>query len=254
MTAEFTRLLRGWLGEVGSDVARALLHSDAVPSEPWCAPALPPTDRAEALIATAAIADCARLLKNARLDIDDVFRSTTAEKPSAEPVRPGSRRAMQARQRPRLLAIAAGLTWLAVQPETRTCQATPFEREARRTPRGEGTLDPLADWLKRYAVAALNDALSDKREWRELPQSRILRSCLADSACDPETLAGALAGWLAHPTMQGASGLAAALAQTLPWFWAVKLPLTPADTAALMSGLRANDETELTPSSLDNGS
>lgn len=250
---EFTRLLRGWLGEVGSDVARALLHSDAVPSEPWCASALQPTDRAEALMTTAESARYVRLLKNAHLDINEVFRSMTAEKPSAELVGSGARRAMQARQRPRLLAIAAGLTWLAVQPETQG-QATLALRDARRDPLGEGMLDPLADWLKRYALAALNDALSDEREWRELPQSRILRSCLADPAGDPETLAGALAGWLAHPTMQGASGLAAALAQTLPWFWAVKLPLTPADTAALVSGLRADDMTEMTPSSLDNGS
>lgn len=250
---DFTRLLRGWLGEVGSDVANAVLHSDAVPCEPWCASALPPKDRAEALITTASNAVYVRLLKNAHLDIADAFRSMTVEKPSAEPVGPGSRRAMQARQRPWLLAIAAGLTWLAVQPETQVGQATSAGRESRRGRQEEGMLDPLADLLKRYALAALNDALSDEREWRELPQSGILRSCLADPACDSETLAGALAGWLAHPTMQGASGLAAALAQTLPWFWAVRLPLTPADMAALMSGLRAADETEMTSSSLDNG-
>ncbi|VVE29877.1 Secreted effector protein PipB2 [Pandoraea iniqua] len=247
--AAFVRLLGRWLGDAGGDAAKAILHSDAAPGESLQSVALSTSDRVGALVGTAAQPDSGRLRPLAHLDIDDVFRAVVPTTPETEVASPSSRQAMQATQRTRLLAIAAGLTWLAVQPE---CQAV--RHAGTRTPtmpeQAAGLLQP--DLLKHYALAAFNDAMSHERAWRELPQSRILRAHLADPACDAETLAGALAGWLASPTIQGTAGLTGFLAQTLPWFWLARLPLTPADTAALLSVSPAANESGMTPISPDN--
>ncbi|MGC7403558.1 pentapeptide repeat-containing protein [Pandoraea pneumonica] len=237
---EFVRLLSRWLGDAGGDAVNAMLHSD-IPScerQHSHTDGVPTRDRVDALVALAAHSDSERLRRLAHQDIDEVFRETAAATLSADRMDPESRRAMQARQRQRLLAIAAGLTWLAVQPEAQVAQAVP---------------GPLADLLKHYALAAFNDALSGEPVWRALPQSRILRSCLADPACDAATLAGGLAGWMASPTVHDDSALVALFAETLPWFWAANLPLTSADTAALMPAANMGDATEMTPSSPDNG-
>ncbi|ALS62320.1 hypothetical protein AT302_23540 [Pandoraea norimbergensis] len=248
----FVRLLGRWLGDAGGDAANAILHSDTVPGAPLPSVALSTSDRVDALVGNAARPDSERLRPLAHLDIDDVFRAVTLTPPQTEVAGTSSRQAIQATQRTRLLAVAAGLTWLAVQPE---CQATrhagahePPEsaRLAKKMP------EQTADLLKHYALAAFNDAMSHERVWRELPQSWGLRANLADPACDVETLAGALAGWLASPAIQGTAGLSGLLAQTLPWFWLARLPLTPADTAALLATSQSANTTGMTPISPDN--
>lgn len=235
----FVRLLSRWLGEAGGDAANAMLHSDPLHHECQHADGVPTRDRVDALVGRAAHSDSERLRRLAHQDIDEVFRETAVAAPSADRMDLESRRATQARERQRLLTIAAGLTWLAVQPQAQVAQAVPGS---------------LADLLKHYALAAFNDALSGEPIWRALPQSRILRSCLVDPTCDAATLAGGLAGWMASPAIHGDSALAVLFAETLPWFWAARLPLTPADTAALMPAPNMSDATEMTPSSLDNGS
>lgn len=254
----FVRLLGRWLGDAGGDAANAVLHSDTVPGDPLPLVAMLTSDRVDALVGTAAQPDSERLRRLAHLDIDDVFRTVVLTAQETEVAGTASRQAVQATQRTRLLAIAAGLTWLAVQPEYRAVRGHSAGTHERPESMGMATLPEQApallpsDLLKHYAVAAFNDAMSNERAWRELPQSRILRTYLADPACDAETLAGALAGWLASPTIQGTAGLTGFLAQTLPWFWVARLPLTPADASALSGVSPAADGHGMTAISPDN--
>ena len=240
----FVRLAGRWLGDIGTEAANVACrrpgHSmltaadSTVPAANAASHAsLSLTDRFEALVIASHSPEQMKLRAAGHADIEDVFREFPITLPNdAAPLSvPMSRRA-------RLISVAAGLSWLTLQPEWHSLSPAATsgvcaDVEARRA-------------CRRYALALLNelnDAMSGDAIWRQLPQAVALRACLFDEASAPDLLAQRLVAWLMCPEVLGLPGVAQACSQTLPWFWAISLPLDMDSTRyALMRGALPADE------------
>ncbi|WP_353192156.1 pentapeptide repeat-containing protein [Pandoraea pnomenusa] len=186
-------------------------------------------DRHEALVRVGGAPESSRLRRAAHHDIDEIFRDMPLHLPDSDGGVPQARRV-------RWVSVVAGLTWLATQPEW--CRAGRLGRDvpsgmvSAETHESEGR--DGRGYLRAYAVAALNETMSGDVTRQPLPEALALRVCLADADCPAPRLAHVLADWLTCHDICDLPGLAQACAQTLPWFWAIRLPLRP-DTLSTLS-------------------
>ncbi|VVE25530.1 Secreted effector protein PipB2 [Pandoraea morbifera] len=191
-------------------------------------------DRREALLRVGRSPEQVRWLPAAQADVDDVFRGA----PISASGLPGSS-SLSAQEaalgpaavrRARWAALAAALSWQATQPAWGNM---PGRSGATRSA-------DVLDACRAYAIAALNETMTDVAASRHLPQALALRACLADPGSATDRLALRLAEWLTCDEVRQLPGLAQACAQTLPWFWAIRLPLpgpatSPFDGAGAIS-------------------
>ncbi|VVE81023.1 pentapeptide repeat-containing protein [Pandoraea sputorum] len=172
---------------------------------------LSPAERLDATVYTPRSPAHVRLQPAGRADIDEVFRDHPLPK-SATDVTLG----LSPSRRVRLISVAAGLAWLAAQPE--------WYRSLSLTDVDKSSADGARLACRRYALAVLNETMAGEVAWRVLPQAIALRACLSDDVVSWH-LAERLTQWLTCPEIMALPGLADACRQTLPWFWAIRLPL-----------------------------
>ncbi|BDD94589.1 hypothetical protein PanNE5_40290 [Pandoraea sp. NE5] len=225
----FVRLVGRWLGTGGASRAEAACHGAW---DPWHSavstatrPAVPTplrtSDRLDAVVSSSRSSNHVRLRRAGHADIDDVFREIPVVMPAGEP--PLS--VVMARH-VRWVSVVAGLGWLATQPEWR--RPWSIAKGASVAPSSEGVPADEMRAYRDYALAALNETLRGDVASRNLPQALALRECLAGETSSVEGLAERLADWLTCPEIAQLPGLAQACRQTLPWFWAIRLPLPAA--------------------------
>ncbi|WP_169834997.1 pentapeptide repeat-containing protein [Pandoraea oxalativorans] len=234
--AAFVRLTGRWLGDEGEVRAHAALQGGwspavgarvgpladtaselpvAVPSSRHAALSsakLSPAERLDATVGTSLSSTYVRLHSAGRADIDEVFRDHPLST-SAPDVTLG----ISLSRRVRLVSVAAGLAWLATQPE--------WHLSLPSIDVGRESADGVRLACRRYALAVLNETMTEEARWRALPQAIALRACLSDDAIASRHLAERLAQWLTCPEIMALPGLAEACRQTLPWFWAIRFPL-----------------------------
>ncbi|VVE55713.1 Secreted effector protein PipB2 [Pandoraea capi] len=175
-------------------------------------PALSLTDRVGMLIGTSSVPAQVTLRSAGHADIEEVFREWPLF--SADADAPMS---VSMSRRVRLVSVAAGLGWLATQPEWYLPSRA-----------GDAEVQRQRLACRRYALAVLNEAMAGDALWRGVTQALALRACLANEASSARQLAQCLAEWITCPDVRDLPGLAQACHHTLPWFWAVRFPL-PAD-------------------------
>ncbi|VVE53746.1 pentapeptide repeat-containing protein [Pandoraea terrigena] len=224
--APFVRLVGRWFGTGGVNHANAACHGAWDPSHAVVGAvsmhalpaALSTADRLDAVVRSARSPNHVQLRRAGRTDMEDVFREIPFVAPDGEaPLSTAMAR------RVRWVSVVAGLSWLAVQPERRRDGA--IATGASVAPSGDA--EP-ADRMRAYcdfALAALNETMRGDAESRHLPQALALRECLAGETRSAQRLAERLADWLTCPAIAHLPGLAQACRQTLPWFWAIRLPL-----------------------------
>jgi uncharacterized protein YjbI with pentapeptide repeats len=238
----FVRLVGRWCGKEGEHRANAACHGTRGPERADAATVeSAPTNAAHASLSTAdrldALVNWARapahvqLQRVAHADIEDVFRDAPLLMSDAGvPLNPLMSR------RVRLISLVAGLSWLAMQPEWHRPRSTARDKASalrRAAPRAEA-LRPY----RQYALALLNEAMNGDATWRHLPQALALRMCLANEAGSTEQLAERLVNWLKCPEIRYLPGLAQACRHTLPWFWAIRLPLRTDSIRQAMTAYR----------------
>ncbi|MFK0375586.1 pentapeptide repeat-containing protein [Pandoraea sp. NPDC090278] len=223
----FVRLTGRWLGDSGEVRASAACGggwplavsplASAVSELPVAVPLsrdaeLSPPERLDATVRTSQSPAFVRLHSAGRVDIDDVFRdhplSTSASHVTLD---------ISLSRRVRFVSVAAGLAWLATQPEWYL--SLPSIDVSR------SSADGVRLVCHRYALAMLNETMTGETTWRVLPQAIALRACLSDDAVASRYLAERLVQWLTCPEIMALPGLAEACRQTLPWFWAIRFPL-----------------------------
>ncbi|MFJ2991679.1 pentapeptide repeat-containing protein [Pandoraea sp. NPDC087047] len=227
----FVRLVGRWFGDAGTEAASAACRRpwqpSPVPSSEGGRRAAPeglsPSDRFDALVFASHSSRHVKLRATGHADIEDVFREFPLMVPDGEA--PPS---VSMSRRVRLVSVAAGLSWLAMQPEWRSL---PSSVVLNALPDGQAR-----QVCRQYALAALNETMNGDAAWRLLPQAVALRACLFDEAGSPNLLAQRLIAWLTCPEVLDLPGVAQACRQTLPWFWAIRLPL---DTAAVREAVAA---------------
>ncbi len=237
----FFRLMGRWFGEAGrhravsacteqglSRSSEAVMAGMDGPEASMAGPdengRLSLADRREALLRAGRSPEHARWLPAAQADVDDVFRDAPlchsglsglsahqAAHQAAHEAAPGP----EAVRRARWAALAAALSWQATQPAW--CVAPGRS--------GDACPPDALDTCRAYAIAALNETMTDAVASRHLPQALALRACLADPDSTSGRLAERLADWLTCHEVRQLPALAQACAQTLPWFWAIRLPL-----------------------------
>ncbi|VVE70683.1 Secreted effector protein PipB2 [Pandoraea anapnoica] len=223
----FVRLTARWLGDSGEVRASAACGGGGQPavspqasasSEPPSAARLSrhaelsPLERLDATVRTSLSPTHVRLQSAGRADIDEVFRDHPLSVPATD-VTLG----ISGLRRVRLVSVAAGLAWLATQPEWYL--SLPSIDVSR------SSADAMRLACRRYALAVLNETTAGEAMWRLLPQAIALRACLSDDTVASGHLAERLAQWLTCPEIMALPGLAEACRQTLPWFWAIRFPL-----------------------------
>jgi len=229
----FVRLIGRWLGDAGevrasaacgggwppaiSPLANAASELSSVALQSRRAELSPP-ERLDATVRTSQSPAFVRLHSAGRADIDDVFRdhplSTSASHVTLD---------VSLSRRVRFVSVAAGLVWLATQPEW-YLSLPPIDVD-------RSSADGVRLVCRRYALAVLNETMTEEATWRLLPQAIALRACLSDDAVASRYLAERLVQWLTCPEIMALPGLAEACRQTLPWFWAIRFPL-PAHVVA----------------------
>ncbi|MDN4572388.1 hypothetical protein DBB29_04185 [Pandoraea cepalis] len=225
----FVRLVGRWLGVGGASRADAACHGAW---DPWhsavstatmqAVPApLRTSDRLDAVVSSSRSPSHVRLRRAGHADIDEVFREIPFVMPAGEP----SLSVAMARH-VRWVSVVAGLSWLATQPEWH--RPWSIAKRASGAPSSEeGAADEMRAY-RDYALAALNETLRGDVASRNLPQALALRECLVGETSSVERLAERLADWLTCPEIAQLPGLAQACRRTLPWFWAIRLPLPAA--------------------------
>lgn len=223
----FIRLAGRWLGDAGEVRASAACGgswpppvnplASAVSEPPSVAlqsrrAELSPPERLNATVRASLSPTYVRLQSAGRADIDEVFRDHPLSTPVTD-VTLG----ISLSHRVRLVSVAAGLAWLATQPEWYL--SLPLI-DANRS-----GADGVRLICRRYVLAVLNETMTEDATWRVLPQAIALRACLSDDAVASRHLAERLAQWLTCPEIMALPGLAEACRQTLPWFWAIRFPL-----------------------------
>ncbi|VVE28225.1 Secreted effector protein PipB2 [Pandoraea eparura] len=227
----FVRLVGRWFGTDGANHAHAACHGAWDPSHAavgaassLASPAplnvtLSAADRLDAVVLSAHSPNHVQLRRAGRADIEDVFREIPFVMPDGE----ASLGAAMAR-RVRSMSVVAGLSWLATQPEWH--RPWSIAKSASGAAAGEAAVP--AQRIRAYrdfALAVLNDTLAGDTASRNVPQALALRECLAGDTRSADRLAERLADWLTCPDIAHLPGLAQACRQTLPWFWAIRLPL-----------------------------
>lgn len=223
----FVRLVGRWLGEDAAVRASAACCGIACPVEdargttPRQLPqlsfsSLSLADRMEAVVSVSSSSWPMKLRPAAHADIEEVFREFPVFDPETE-----TPLSLPATRRVRLVSLAAGLSWLATQPEWH-CALPSISA-------GGEALEPTRLACRRYACVALDEATTRDASWRLLPQVKALRACLADESSSSGQLAQRLAAWLTCADVRGLPGFAQACSQTLPWFWAIRSPLPVKD-------------------------
>ncbi|MDR3396490.1 MAG: pentapeptide repeat-containing protein [Pandoraea sp.] len=226
----FVRLMGRWCGKTGEHRANAAchgtlddaLHADVVATGAAHTGAartsLSPTDRMDILVNLARSPGHVQLRRVAHTDIDDVFRDVPVLTRDGDvPLSASMAR------RVRLISLVAGLSWLATQPEWQRPWSTATDESS--ALRGATPPAEALRLYRHYALALLNETMSGDAAWRHLPQAVALRMCLANEAGSMEALAERLINWLTCPEVRCLPGLAQACRDTLPWFWAIRLPL-----------------------------
>lgn len=229
----FVRLTGRWLGDEGEVRASAACRggwppavsplASGVNAMPTVVPLsqraelglakLSPAERLDATVYTSRSPAHVRLQPAGRADIDEVFRdhplSTSATDVTLR---------LSPLRRVRLVSVAAGLAWLATQPEWYLSLSS--------IDVDNSSADGARVACRRYALAVLNETMTGEATWRVLPQAIALRTCLSDDTVVSRHLAERLTQWLTCPEIMALPGLADACRQTLPWFWAIRLPLS----------------------------
>ncbi len=241
--APFVRLVGRWFGMGGANHADAACHGAW---DPWhsavgmatvqavSAP-LSTADRLDAVVRSSRSPNHAQLRRAGHADIEDVFREIPFVMPAGEP--PLS---VAMARHVRWVSVVAGLSWLATQPEWH--RPWSIANGASGAPASERLPADELRAYRDYALAALNETLRGDAASRHLPQALALRECLAGETSAVERLAERLADWLTCPDIAQLPGLAQACRQTLPWFWAIRLPLQAgAIRRWMLSAGEAND-------------
>lgn len=223
----FVRLTRRWLGDEGEVRAGAACGSgwphavstlaSAVSELPLAALLSPraelsPPERLDATVRTSRSLAFVRLHSAGRADIDEVFRDHPLSTPATD-----AASGISLSRRVRLVSVAAGLAWLATQPE--------WYLSLPSIDVSTSIADGARLACRRYALAVLNETMIGEATWRVLPPAMALQACLSDDAVASWHLAERLTQWLTCPEIMALPGLADACRQTLPWFWAIRFPL-----------------------------
>ncbi|VVD83588.1 Secreted effector protein PipB2 [Pandoraea horticolens] len=228
----FVRLIGRWCGKEGEHRANAACHgtwdtthtdvttvgTDIGTPEDAARASLSATDRLNALVSSARAPGHVQLRPAGHADIEDIFRDVPLVMPVGQtPLSPSISR------RVRLISLVAGLSWLATQPQWQRPWSTAKDESS--ALRGATTSADALRLYRHYALALLNETMNGDAAWRHLPQAIALRMCLSSEAGSTESLAERLADWLTCPEVRYLPGLAQACRHTLPWFWAIRLPL-----------------------------
>ncbi len=230
----FVRLVGRWCGKDGEHRANAACHGTWNPTragayvtggptlEGAACALLSANDRLEALVSAARAPGHVQLRRAAHLDIEDVFSDAPLEMPDGQ----APLSALMSR-RVRLVSLVAGLGWLATQPQWQRPWSTASDESS--ALRGAASSPDSLRLYRHYALALLNETMNGDAAWRQLPQAIALRMCLSSEQVSTDALAERLVNWLRCPEIRYLPGLAQACRHTLPWFWAIRLPLR-ADT------------------------
>jgi hypothetical protein len=217
----FVRLLGRWVGAAEASDADAVLRNRArcaVPALPdgvgGVSPAclLGTTERFDATVCMGHSPARLWLRREAHLDIEEVLShpQRISGGDGAFPDAPMSRRVW-------LTAIAAGFVWLAMQ-----CNRSGIVRDSSAAP----MLAPASRALYlSYANAALDESMEGTAPSQRMAEVEALRESLADAPS--EALGKRFLAWLMCPGVQALPGLEHACRRTLPWDWAMRLPLHP---------------------------
>ncbi|WP_150666830.1 hypothetical protein [Pandoraea commovens] len=173
---------------------------------------LSPPERLDATVRTSRSLAFVRLHSAGRADIDEVFRDHPLSTPATD-----AASGISLSRRVRLVSVAAGLAWLATQPE--------WYLSLPSIDVSTSIADGARLACRRYALAVLNETMIGEATWRVLPPAMALQACLSDDAVASWHLAERLTQWLTCPEIMALPGLADACRQTLPWFWAIRFPL-----------------------------
>ncbi|WP_287496836.1 pentapeptide repeat-containing protein [Pandoraea sp. CB10b_02] len=235
----FVRLLGRWVGAALASDAHAIIrnrpHPAAGSPAPWvqAAPSEFPLAIAERFDATVRREGASMmpwLRREAHRDIEEVFSHAPRLAEGG-----GACRDVSISRGAWLAALAGGLAWLSTQPDR--------PAKARGAPGGTGISSPNGArqaLYRSYALALLNESMAGlvgrpgtTGTGAAAPMAEVeaLRGSLAASGADavsPEQLGAHLLGWLASSPVRGLRGLADACRHTLPWDWAMRLPLPPA--------------------------
>ncbi|VVE44775.1 Secreted effector protein PipB2 [Pandoraea aquatica] len=215
----FVRLTARWLGQEGAVRADAACHGvwparamvDEVPAAMPSAE-LRPAERLDALVRASSSPSHVRLQSSGHTDIAEVFHEHPVSASDS-----GVTLGISTSRRIRLTSLAAGLAWLATQPEWYVAIPT--------VDADRSSADGTRLVCRRYALAVLNETMTGDAVWRLLPEAIALRECLSNDATSSGQLAERLTQWLTCPEIAGLPGLTQACAQTLPWYWAIRFPL-----------------------------
>lgn len=217
----FVRLLGRWVGAVEASDADAVLRSRAgcvVPVLPDGMGGVPParplgtTDRFDATVCAGRPPTRLLLRRDAHLDINEVL-SQSLRITDGDGVFPDTRMS----RRVWLTAIAAGFVWLATQ-----CHRPGIVRDSSAAP----MLAPASQALYlSYARAALDESMVGATASQRIAEVEVLRESLVDASS--EALGRHFLEWLMCPGIRALPGLEQACRQTLPWDWAMRLPLHP---------------------------
>ncbi|VVE90792.1 pentapeptide repeat-containing protein [Pandoraea bronchicola] len=227
----FVRLIGRWCGSEGAHRADAACHGtwDGLPADTDTAAdgtasadaardMLSPADRLDALVRSARAPGHVQLRRAGYADIEDVFRDVPLKMPDGQAPLSASMS-----RRVRFISLVAGLSWLATQPEWQRPWSTATDESS--ALRGATPCAEAPRLYRHYALTLLNETMSGDTAWRHLPQAIALRMCLSSEVDSAEALAERLVNWLTCPEIRYLPGLAQACRHTLPWFWAIRLPL-----------------------------
>lgn len=230
----FVRLVGRWCGKDGERRANVACHGTWEPThtdacaafaavgnpapEDAARASLSTADRLDALVSAARAPGHVQLRRAGHIDIEDVFRDTPLVMPDGqEPLSASMSR------RVRLISLVAGMSWLAIQPPWQRPWST--ARDESSALRGATSSADSHHIYRHYALALLNDTMNSEAAWRHLPEAIALRMCLSSESSSTQALAERLVNWLRCPEIRYQPGLAQACRHTLPWFWAIRLPL-----------------------------